>query len=133
MNPAIFKNLVEWLGDVSDRRVRPIKFTHESCHVLRDEQRRTVSVSFHSSTIRLLVWSLDVVSVLSGRVANLLLGTARRRPKIMKLTCLLLLAAVVAVFADEEIKLDEGVLVLTKGNFQSAITDNEFLLVEFCK
>lgn len=34
---------------------------------------------------------------------------------------------------DEEIKLDEGVMVLTDGNFESAIADNPFLLVEFCK
>lgn len=35
--------------------------------------------------------------------------------------------------ADDDIKLDEGVLVLTKGNFQKATTDNEYILVEFCK
>lgn len=35
--------------------------------------------------------------------------------------------------AEEEIKLDEGVLVLTKANFQQAIESNEFVLVEFCK
>lgn len=35
--------------------------------------------------------------------------------------------------ADDDIKLDEGVLVLTKGNFQKALADNEYMLVEFCK
>lgn len=42
------------------------------------------------------------------------------------------LIALTGVFADE-ITTDEGVLVLTKDNFKSAITDNEFILVEFCK
>ncbi|XP_065172570.1 protein disulfide-isomerase [Atheta coriaria] len=40
------------------------------------------------------------------------------------------LIALTGVFADE-ITTDEGVLVLTKDNFKSAITDNEFILVEF--
>lgn len=34
-------------------------------------------------------------------------------------------------FAQEEIALDEGVLVLTKGTYERALTENEFVLVEF--
>ena len=42
------------------------------------------------------------------------------------------LAFVAAAFADEEeIKKEEGVLVLTEKNFEKAIADNEFVLVEF--
>lgn len=33
----------------------------------------------------------------------------------------------------EEIKEEEGVLVLTKGNFKDALEKNDFVLVEFCK
>jgi hypothetical protein len=33
----------------------------------------------------------------------------------------------------DDIKKDQGVLVLEKDTFQSAITDNKFILVEFCK
>ncbi|KAF2879915.1 hypothetical protein ILUMI_26244 [Ignelater luminosus] len=43
----------------------------------------------------------------------------------------LILVAISPAISDEEIKSDDGVLVLNKANFQSAITDNEFILVEF--
>ena len=45
---------------------------------------------------------------------------------------LLLLAFAVLVRADE-IKKDKGVLVLEKDTFQAAVTDNKFILVEFCE
>ena len=48
-------------------------------------------------------------------------------------TFVLLLAAVAFAAGAEEVKEDEGVLVLTKGNFQEVISANEFILVEFCK
>lgn len=50
----------------------------------------------------------------------------------LRTMCLLALA--VGVFcADAEIKTEDGVLVLNEDNFKSAIADNEFILVEFCK
>lgn len=44
---------------------------------------------------------------------------------------LLLLCAFSAVFAD--ISEENGVLVLTEANFDGAIADNKYILVEFCK
>ena len=48
----------------------------------------------------------------------------------------MVLAALVALSAADdkpEIELEEGVLVLTTANFDAAVKDNEFVLVEFCK
>jgi hypothetical protein len=55
-----------------------------------------------------------------------------RREIIATMKFLLLLAFAVLVRTDD-IKKDQGVLVLEKDTFQSAITDNKFILVEFCK
>jgi len=42
--------------------------------------------------------------------------------------CLVLVAAVAAEYAEED-----DVLVLTKDNFDQAVADFKYLLVEFCK
>jgi len=49
--------------------------------------------------------------------------------KFLLLTCLV--AGIVQ--ADVEVKREENVLVLTKENFESVISENKFILVEFCK
>ena len=41
------------------------------------------------------------------------------------------LSTIIAAFSNEEVKLDEGVLVLTQQNFESVINSNDFVLVEF--
>lgn len=51
--------------------------------------------------------------------------------KFIPIICFILFAGF--VYGEEEITLDEGVLVLKKANFDKAIADNEFILVEFCK
>lgn len=45
--------------------------------------------------------------------------------------CILALSGL--VHCEAEIKAENHVLVLTNDNFKSAITDNEHILVEFCK
>ena len=46
---------------------------------------------------------------------------------------LFLCFSLLAIAKAGEITEEEGVLVLTKDNFQQAITDNTYILVEFCK
>lgn len=43
----------------------------------------------------------------------------------------LILAIGASVYAEEEIKTEDGVLVLNKENFESAVKDNQYVLVEF--
>lgn len=50
----------------------------------------------------------------------------------MKLQIVALFALVAVAFA-EDIQQEEGVLVLTTTNFEQAITDNKYILVEFCE
>lgn len=52
--------------------------------------------------------------------------------KFLRELCFLLVATVSIICADE-IKTEDGVLVLTKDNFKTAIGDNQYVLVEFCK
>ena len=50
----------------------------------------------------------------------------------MKLQIVPLLALLVVAFA-EEIAEEEGVLVLKTSNFDQALKDNKYILVEFCE
>lgn len=43
----------------------------------------------------------------------------------------LLLAAVSVILADEQIKSEDGVIILTKDNFKTVLGDNQYILVEF--
>lgn len=46
---------------------------------------------------------------------------------------IVLLLVVGLARAEEEVKEEEGVLVLTKANWKGALEKHEFVLVEFCK
>ena len=61
------------------------------------------------------------------------LSTSRTFPQVnMKLQIVPLLALFVVAFA-EEIAEEEGVLVLKTSNFDQALKDNQYILVEFCE
>lgn len=51
----------------------------------------------------------------------------------MKVIFSILLLFIIGSIHAEEIKEEEGVLVLTKANFKEALEKNDFVLVEFCK
>lgn len=51
----------------------------------------------------------------------------------MKLVFSIVLLCFVGLIHAEEIKEEDGVLVLTKGNFKEALEKYEYVLVEFCK
>ena len=50
----------------------------------------------------------------------------------MKLQIVAVLALFAVAFA-EDIEEEEGVLVLKKSNFEQALADNKYVLVEFCE
>lgn len=52
--------------------------------------------------------------------------------KVIFSVVLLLIVGLVHTHA-EDIREEDGVLVLTKANFKEALETNEFVLVEFCK
>lgn len=51
----------------------------------------------------------------------------------MKLVFSIVLLFAVALVHAEEPKEEDGVLVLTKGNFKEVLEKNDYVLVEFCK
>lgn len=60
--------------------------------------------------------------------------SSKKEVKKMRFLAVLCTLLVLGTYSQaEDIKTEEGVLVLNKGNFQQATTDNEFILVEFCK
>merc|ERR1712198_248914 len=61
------------------------------------------------------------------------MGQFVTRPRSMRVgvTVAVLLAALAATVVADDITKDEGVLVLTTGNFKTAVEENEFILVEF--
>lgn len=80
------------------------------------------------------------VVVLQVEQSNILVSSVK--VSTMKLYLVLVLSLVAFAFGDnddsekpasDEIEVEEDVLVLTEANFEKAITDNEHILVEFCK
>lgn len=55
--------------------------------------------------------------------------TDKSKMRVILFTALALLGSVLG----DEIPTEENVLVLSKSNFESALSSNKFILVEFCK
>lgn len=51
----------------------------------------------------------------------------------MKFAGIVLAFCVIAAFAEEEIKTEDEVLVITKANFEEALEKYSYILFEFCK
>ena len=99
----------------------PIKIQHET-YRLGTRRVRTRPLSFATLQTQVLV------HFCSSLLTSL---TFFRSQATMKLQ-IALLALVVVAFA-EEIAEEEGVLVLKTSNFDQAVKDHKFILVEFCE
>lgn len=49
------------------------------------------------------------------------------------LAACLVFSGIVIADSEPEVKVEGGVLVLTKDNFQNSLTNHAYILVEFCK
>lgn len=47
--------------------------------------------------------------------------------------CLVVLLVAGLTHGEDDVKEEDGVLILTKANFKGVLENNEFILVEFCK
>lgn len=89
---------------------------------------QTVHPCFHSSLRPLSRRRLFRHSA-SIHPAHLSPCTLVMRSHVLLLSCLL----AVAVTADDEVKKEENVWVLTNDNFDSVIKENKYVLAEFCQ
>ena len=80
-----------------------------------------------------LVLAFAVYHFLQRDLSSFIRAVHTVEKKMRSLVVLLSVAALAALSGAVEIEEDEGVLVLTNKNFQQAIDENEFILVEFCE